>query len=216
MADPAASPGARTAVRRALVFAVVLVVLGVVTVALRVYPSGLHPQLLLFVYSIPANSAISLFSHEVALIDYGAHQPLLLTTLTATLGTIAAGWLDWQIFVPLLDSSAIARYRTNRVYRTCIDRFTRAPFVVLVITGFTPIPFFPFKFLAFSVRYPLARYLAALTVARAPRYLLLAWFGSAARVPEWLLLLAFALIMIPPLWQQLRGGGAIRWREDKR
>lgn len=198
--------------RRAALFGVALIVTGAVAVCLRVFRADVHPQLLLFLYSIPSNSAVSVFSHEIALYDYGSHQPLLLTTATATLGTIAAAWLDWNVFVPLLGARTLVGYRGNRLYRWCIERFARAPFLVLVITGFTPIPFFPFKFLAFSMRYPLVRYLAAVTVARAPRYLLLAWMGRTFRVPEWLLLGLFLLLLAFALAHHARLADLLRGR----
>lgn len=181
--------------RRAAIFGVVLVGVGVVAVCLRVFRSGLHPQIVLFLYSIPSNSAVSVFSHEVALLDYGSHQPLLVTVLSATLGTLVAGWLDWNVFVPLLDAERIRAFRGNRLYRHAVDRFARAPFLVLVVAGLTPVPFFPFKFLAFSTGYPLARYLAALTLARAPRYLAFAWLGRELPIPTWLLIGLFLAML---------------------
>jgi len=210
---PANAPRVRRAGRNAAVFGVVLLMLGVVAVYLRVFRPDLHPQLVLFVYSIPSNSAVSVFSHEVALYDYGSRQPILLTTLSATLGTMVAGYLDWRLFVPLLEWERIAAYRGNRLYRWAIERFATAPFATLVVTGFTPIPFFPFKFLAFSVKYPLRRYVAALTVARAPRYLLLAWVGREYRVPEWVLLALFLALLSFAVYHQVRGRALLDWSD---
>ncbi len=210
---PAATPRGWTATRRAAAFGVVLLALGALAVYLRIFrPGVVHPQILLFLYSIPSNSAVSVFSHEIALYDYGSHQAIPLTVLSATLGTFVAAWLDWNVFVPLLDWNRIATYRGNRVYGYCIDRFAKTPFVMLVIAGFTPIPFFPFKFLAFSMKYPLARYLAAVTVARAPRYLLLAWLGSVAPVPPWVLLACFGALLAFALWH-CAGARRMRRRE---
>lgn len=202
------------AARRAAVFGALLVLVGAVAVCLRVFRANVHPQLVLFLYSIPANSAVSVFSHEVALYDYGSHQPILLTTLSATLGTIVAAWLDWNVFVPLLDVEKVTKYRGNRLYRYCIERFARAPFLVIVVTGFTPIPFFPFKFLAFSMKYPLARYLAAVTIARAPRYLLLAWLGKTFRIPEWVLLALFLALLAFALSHHARLRAFLDWRRE--
>jgi len=202
------------AARRAAVFGVLLVAIGAVAVWLRIFRSGLHPQLVLFLYSIPSNSAVSIFSHEIALYDYGSHQPILLTALSATLGTVVAGFLDWSVFVPLLDWQKVAAFRRNRLYRWAIDRFAKAPFTVLVIAGFTPIPFFPFKFLAFSMKYPLARYLAALTLARAPRYLLLGWLGREFRIPPWALLGLFLALLVFALSHQARARAMLDWRKQ--
>src|SRR5680860_1399286 len=157
----------------AAVFTLFTLLLGLVIVALRASgdASPLHPQLLLMLYSIPANTGLSLFSHEVALLDYGAHEPLLLTVLSATIGTVVAGYLDWHVFVPLLGWDRLSHHRERGWVRRLLSRFQRAPFLVIMLTAATPIPFFPFKMMAFSVRYPMRRYVAALTLARAPRYL---------------------------------------------
>jgi uncharacterized membrane protein YdjX (TVP38/TMEM64 family) len=79
------------------------------------------------------------------------------------------------------------------------------------VTGFTPIPFFPFKFLSFSLHYPLWKYLSALLLGRFPRYLLLAWVGYVIHIPGWLLIaifggaiLAYAIKAGPEILRYLR------------
>lgn len=185
-------------VTHAAVFTALTLLLGFATVALRASgdASPLHPQLLLLLYSIPANTGLSLFSHEVALLDYGAHQPLLLTVLSATIGTLIAGYLDWRVFVPLLKWDRLSRHREKSWVQSLLARFERAPFFVIVLTAATPIPFFPFKMMAFSVGYPLWRYLTALTLGRAPRYLVIVWLGDALNLPAWLLLVALVTILL--------------------
>ncbi|MHB9149720.1 MAG: hypothetical protein ACYC33_06505 [Thermoleophilia bacterium] len=185
-------------VTHAVVFTALTLLLGFATVALRALgdASPLHPQLLLMLYSIPANTGLSLFSHEVALLDYGAHQPLLLTVLSATIGTLIAGYLDWRVFVPLLQWDRLSHHRERSWVRGLLARFERAPFFVIMLTAASPIPFFPFKMMAFSVGYPMWRYLTALTLARAPRYLAIAWLGDALDLPAWLLLVALVTILL--------------------
>lgn len=184
-------------VTRAIVFTILTLLLGIVTVALRASgdSSPLHPQLLLLLYSIPANTGLSLFSHEIALLDYGAHAPLVLSVLSATVGTVIAGFLDWRVFVPLLEWDRLKDHRERRWVRSLLSRFQRAPFLVIIVTAATPIPFFPFKMMAFSVGYPMWRYLAALTIGRAPRYLAILWLGDALNLPPWLLLVSLAAVL---------------------
>jgi uncharacterized membrane protein YdjX (TVP38/TMEM64 family) len=185
-------------VTRAIVFTVLTLLLGIVTVALRASgeSSPLHPQLLLLLYSIPANTGLSLFSHEIALLDYGTHAPLFLSVLSATVGTVIAGFLDWRVFVPLLEWDRVRDHRERRWVRSLLSRFQRAPFLVIVVTAATPIPFFPFKMMAFSVGYPMWRYLAALMIGRAPRDLAIAWLGEALNLPPWLLLASLTTLLV--------------------
>ncbi len=75
-----------------------------------------------------------------------------------------------------------------------MNRFARAPFIWLLIAGFTPLPFAIFKFLAFSMNYPLGKYLTALGLSRFPRYYLLAWLGHHFAIPTWGLIALFLTI----------------------
>jgi len=159
-----------------------------------------HPQLALFIYSIPANAAVSLLSHEVALLDYGINQPMLLSTTVATGATAVAGYLDWHVFVPLLQTGKLEKYKSSRFARYCMDRFQQMPFTVIFAAAFTPIPFAPFKLLAFSANYPLRNYLSAVVLARAPRYLLLLWIGRELHLARWILVVGLVLVFVVGLW----------------
>jgi len=70
---------------------------------------------------------------------------------------------------------------------------------VIALSGLTPLPFFPFKALAFTTGYPLGRYLAAVAARSAPRYALLAWLGVVVRLPTWLIAALFVLLLIPSM-----------------
>ncbi|UCF19819.1 MAG: hypothetical protein JSU87_18225 [Gemmatimonadota bacterium] len=188
-----------------------MVLIGVVTFVLMTTMAQRDGYAYLFFYSIPSNSAISLFPHEPVLIYYGKFANWWLSAAAATGGTLIAGWLDHQVFVPVLNYQKITSYKENRFYRKSTDLFMRYPFATLVATGFTPIPFWPFKFLCFSIHYPLWRYLLALSVSRFPRYWLLAWAGAALGIPTWMLISAvivifatYAVRAVPMAWTHFK------------
>ena len=137
----------------------------------------------LFLYAFISNVALAVVPHEPAIVWAGARLGIWTTAVVATAGTV---------FVPL-----VTRLQARRGAPPLGGWFSRAPFAVLAISGVTPLPFFPFKALAFAARYPLGKYLAAIAVGRLPRYLLLAWLGYAVRLPAWLLVLVFVLLLIP-------------------
>ena len=150
----------------------------------------------LFAYAFVSNVALAVVPHEPVVIWYGARLGIWTTALVATAGTVAAAWVDHRLFVPLVRRLAARR----GVSGGGLSRlFGRAPFAILALSGLTPLPFFPFKTLAFRTRYPLGPYLAAVAAGRLPRYLLLAWLGLAVHVPAWLLASLFILLMIPSL-----------------
>ena len=151
----------------------------------------LNPLLYFLVYSIPSNMAISLFPHEPVLVFLGAtYDPLLLAVL-ASIGTVIAGLLDYHVFVPLLAHNSLDTIKSTKGYQTSIRWFGYHPFLTIVIAGFTPVPFFIFKFIAFAAQYPLFRYQSALLVGRLPRYYLLALVGELIEIPKWIIVGVF-------------------------
>ena len=157
----------------------------------------------LFGYAFLSNIALAVLPHEPAVIWYGARLGVWPTALVATAGTVAAALVDHRIFVPLIRRAA-ARRRSRAAdpgpaARGWLRLFAHGPFATIALSGLTPLPFFPFKALAFTTGYPLGRYLAAVTARSLPRYVLLAWLGEAVRLPLWLMATLFALLLIPSL-----------------
>lgn len=197
------------------VLGALMVLIGIVTSVLMFRDFRSDSYFYLAFYSIPANTAISVFPHEPVLIYFGKVANLWLSAAAATAGTIAAGILDHAVFVPVLNLRRLGGYKEKAFYRKAIGYFMRWPFATIVVTGFTPIPFFPFKFLAFSIHYPAWKYVTALVVARFPRYYLLALIGSAFPIPNWILILSVVVIFalyaakaVPEVWR--------RWRARRR
>jgi ribonucleoside-triphosphate reductase len=159
----------------------------------------------LFVYGFVSNVALAVLPHEPAVIWYGARLGVWPATLIATAGTLAAALVDHRLFVPLIER--LARHQAARCPSESADPgpaarglarfFARAPFAILALSGLTPLPFFPFKALAFTTGYPMGRYLAAVAARCLPRYALLAWLGVAVRLPSWLIAGLFVALMIP-------------------
>lgn len=177
-------------------FGGLMVLLAFATLVLMLRGFSSESYLYLFFYAIPSNAAISVFPHEPVVIWFGREGSPWLAAAAAGAGTLVAGFMDHTVFTPVLHLRSLQGYREQGWYRKAAAWFVRYPFATLAVVGFLPLPFFPLKFLSFSVRYPLARYLGALLTGRFPRYLLLAWAGSALEIPDGLLIGAFAAILI--------------------
>jgi len=157
---------------------------------------SVRPLLYFFIYSIPSNLAISLFPHEPVLIYLGAtYNPIVLACILM-IGTWIAGLLDCYVFVPLFTHKAMDRVKATSGYQTAVRWFGYQPFLTLVVAGFSPIPFFIFKFIAFATKYPMPKYLAALLVGRLPRYYLLALIGAVFDIPNSLVIAAFIIMLL--------------------
>jgi membrane protein YqaA with SNARE-associated domain len=151
--------------------------------------------LALFAYAFISNVALAVVPHEPVVVWYGPRAGIWVTALVATAGTVLAAWVDHRLFLPLVQRLAARRARTPGLLKA----FARAPFAIIALSGLTPLPFFPFKAMAFTHGYPLGRYVAAVALGRLPRYALLAWLGLVIHIPAWLLALVFVLLLIPSL-----------------
>ena len=155
-------------------------------------------SLLLFGYAFLSNVALAVVPHEPVVIWFGPRLGMVTTALIATAGTLAAAWTDHRLFAATINR--LARYSASATTAPLVLRwFRRAPFAVLALSGITPLPFFPFKVLAFAAHYPRDRYVAAVAAGRLPRYLLLAWLGVTVRLPSWALAAAGVLLLLPTL-----------------
>ena len=175
-------------------FGTLMIVIGITTSILMLRDFRSDSYVYLAFYSIPANTAISVFPHEPVLIYFGKFANLWLAATWATAGTIVAAIMDHTVFVPILNLRSIESYKKKRFYRKAIAYLMRWPFATIVVTGFTPIPFFPFKFLVFSIQYPMWKWVTALAVARFPRYYLLALIGATVPIPSWILIAGVAVV----------------------
>lgn len=151
----------------------------------------------LYYYSIISNVYISVFPHEPALIFYGNLYPIMLVSLIAGIGSVIAGFIDYETFIPILHHKKIRKYYADKtVYTRSVYYFSKFPFLSIVVAALTPIPFYPFKFLSIASKYSLTRYLIALFVGRFPRYVYLAAIGSWISIPNWILLATFVMMFV--------------------
>ena len=151
----------------------------------------------LFGYAFLSNVAMAIVPHEPVVLWYGPRYGIWLTAAIATAGTVAAAWVDHRVFVPLIQRVQHKAFFAQGSIGWMRARFKRVPFLVLAASGVTPLPFFPFKAMAFAEHYPLGRYLAAIAVGRFPRYVLLAWLGVVIQIPTWILVALFAVMILP-------------------
>lgn len=169
--------------------------------------SDLDPMEFLFIYSIPSNMAISVFPHEPVVVYLGESNDPWIVASIAMMGTEIAGLLDYYVFVPILSHRFADNIKNTKDYQKSADWFMKQPFWTLVIAGFTPVPFFVFKFIAFSAKYSILKYLSALLVGRYPRYYLLALTGAIFQIPRNVILAIFiGMVLIYGLrwWKDYR------------
>ena len=189
----------------------VIVVLGLAALILTLFEVQWNGLLWLFFYSIPANTAISVFPHEPVIVYSGQYFHPVIVALVAVAGNLAAGYVDYHFFTPVLRMKFSAGYRKSRAYQRAIRWFEAAPFWAVAVFALTPLPFYLVKFLVFSTGYPMTRYMLAIAVGRLPRFYLLALLGVFVNVPVWVMVAIFAAIFAAYLLFIARG----LWRARK-
>lgn len=161
------------------------------------FSPDLRHLVIFFFFTIPANS-FTFVPYEPALLYYSKVYLPLWLALLGGVGTSMAGFLDYQGVTYLFRYRKMAAIRENRYYISAANWFRKVPFACLVVTGFTPVPFHPVKFMAIATAYPLKKYLLALFVGRTPRYYLVALAGEELQISNWIILLILVIFL---LWE---------------
>jgi membrane protein YqaA with SNARE-associated domain len=126
--------------------------------------------------------------------------------LVAFLGGIATCWvefLNYKILGLITNIRQIQTITKKQWYLKAEDWFKKAPFLSLVISGFTPIPFAPFRVFSVTSRYSLTRYILSVFVGRTPRYYILALTGAVIKLPWWGYGVLFIIFLAIALYSRL-------------
>jgi len=150
----------------------------------------------LFFYCFPSEFLIGLLPHEPILIYYGKFYSPLTVALISVLGTVLAEALNYSVFKFVKDIDLFKKIIGKKVVGKIVALFNRAPFTAVLIAGFTPVPFYPFRFLVVMGRYPVQKYLFAVFLSRAPRFFILAQIGYSFNVPGYFLIALFVVLII--------------------
>lgn len=164
--------------------------------------------LVLFLCCFPAEFIIAAIPHEPILLYFAKFYSPLIVALVSVAGTLLAETVNYTSFNYVADLKYLKKIREGKAVQKTVALFYRAPFIALLIAGFSPVPFYPFRFLVVLGRYPLSKYLLAVFLSRTPRFFLIALFGKLIKIPDSLLALLFLLLILvgvaPPLWSRLR------------
>jgi len=146
----------------------------------------------LFWYSFPSQFLIAVVPHEPVFFYFSKFYAPWLVTIVAIWGTLMTEFLNYSVFRFVADYKNIS---CNQFVARIVRLFERAPFLALLIAGFTPIPFYPLRFLVVLAEYPRFKYLLAVFLSRTPRFYLFALVGKSLNMPNWLLLAIFVVLI---------------------
>ncbi|MBE0460886.1 MAG: VTT domain-containing protein [Candidatus Aminicenantes bacterium] len=151
---------------------------------------------ILFFYSFPSEFLIAILPHEPILLYFGKFYTPLTIAFVAVAGTVLTEVLNYSVFKFVTDLKIFNKIQHKKAVNKIINYFYKAPFLALWIAGFTPVPFYPFRFLVVMAKYPLPKYILAVFLSRTPRFFILAWFGNTVKIPDSLLIGLFVVLII--------------------
>jgi membrane protein YqaA with SNARE-associated domain len=161
---------------------------------------------ILFFYSFPAGFIIGTVPHEPVFLYFSKFYSPIVVTLVSVSGTALIEAINYSVFKFVTDLRSFQKIKYSGFLEKLIEKFNKAPFLVLLVAGFTPIPFYPFRFLVVLAHYPAYKYVLAVFISRASRYYLLALFGHLFKIPDSILVIIFIMLVfvaIAPVLKKL-------------
>ena len=134
--------------RRYAVFTEVLLI--VVLLILWFGSAGLRKSKnlwVLFLYNFPSMFLIPVVPHEPVFLYFSKFYKPLTVTLVALFGTLATEFINYHVFSFFKETKPLQNVQNAGFVKKLIALFNKAPFLALWVAGFTPIPFYPFRFL---------------------------------------------------------------------
>ncbi|UCC38212.1 MAG: VTT domain-containing protein [Candidatus Aminicenantes bacterium] len=150
----------------------------------------------LFFYSFPSEFLIAIVPHEPVLLYFGKFYQPLTVAIVAVISTVMTEALNYSAFKFVTDSSFFKKIQHRKFVTKIVDLFNKAPFIALLVAGFTPIPFYPFRFLVVLAHYPWVKYLLAVFLSRTPRFFIFALLGHMIKIPDYLLVVIFFILIL--------------------
>ncbi len=123
-----------------------------------------------------------------------------IVALVGAIGNCLAAFVEYHVITWLFSKTELQeKIAGNRAFQKFARFFNRAAFACLVFTGFSAVPFEPFRFAAIFIHYPMTKYLLSVFIGRFPRYYLVAMIGDLYQIPDSYLMVMIAVLIIIPV-----------------
>jgi membrane protein YqaA with SNARE-associated domain len=156
-----------------------------------------HSLWVLFFYSFPSQFLIAVVPHEPVYFYFSKLYQPWTVTLVAVTGTLLTELVNYSVLNFFADLQPSKKILDRKLVRRLVALFTRAPFAALLVAGFSPVPFYPFRFLVVFAKYPVWKYTLAVLISRSARFYIFALVGHVIGIPDsWLMLLFFGITVL--------------------
>jgi len=150
----------------------------------------------LFFYCFPAEFIVASVPHEPVLLYFGKFTSPLTVALVSIAGTALTEIINYTVFKYVADLKLFQKMLQSKFVQKSVSLFNKAPFAALLFAGFTPLPFYPFRFLVVIAHYPLTKYILAVALSRTPRFYLYALLGKVVKIPDYLLVVLLVFLIL--------------------
>jgi uncharacterized membrane protein YdjX (TVP38/TMEM64 family) len=101
-----------------------------------------------------------------------------LVAVVGVTGTLYVEYLNYHLYRRVLQVNALERLKTGKTVEQVLRLFSRAPFLTVWICSWSPLPYWPVRFISPLAGYDVRRHLTATFCGRFPRL----WFFAALGV----------------------------------
>ena len=151
---------------------------------------------ILFLCAFPSNFITGIIPYDPAIIYFAKYHSMIWVVLVGVASTLLVEGINYSILKTISDIKYVVKIRKNDLVKRVIDLFDTSPFLALVIAGFLPIPFYPFRMLVVLSGYPLLKYSLTILISRVLRMSCLALIGHQIHIPDILIYSFFIGIII--------------------
>jgi membrane protein YqaA with SNARE-associated domain len=177
---------------------------GIITSLVSIFLPRYQGLTHLFWLSIISNTVIPFTPHEPILLLYGKLYLSLSVAIVATIAVSLIEFINYQILVPVLEINKIKIFREKRSFQRAEYYFNKIPFMSLVVSCLTPVPFFPFRILAVTTGYSIKKFVFSVIVGRFPRYYIIAFTGKILNLPTWVYIAVIITVLVIVLVKNLK------------
>jgi membrane protein YqaA with SNARE-associated domain len=140
-----------------------------------------------------------------------------IVALVGAIGNCLAAWVEYHCITWLFSKTELQdKIGGNRVFQRFARFFHRAAFACLVFTGFSAVPFEPFRLAAIFIQYPMLKYLLSVFMGRFPRYYLVAMIGEIYQIPDSYLIILIAVFIVIPVISHYIGRFILKRQKQKK
>jgi membrane protein YqaA with SNARE-associated domain len=164
--------------------------------------------------TMPSEFLVTFVQHEPIILYFAKYHSIHTVVALSILGTVAMEVVNYSSAATFTEFRWMQGLLSHTSVKKAKQAFGRAPFTVIVVAALTPVPFFPFRFLAPLSGYPLSRYILALSVGRIPRFYLLALLGEALHIRNDFLIGIFVVCLVLAVFEIWRSRKDVDTVED--